>query len=94
MSFLNWPFILQLKLHKRYLRFAVERYVHCYVHCFRWSERRFPAAEPAEIQYLTKPREVFAELQRVLKPGGMAVVAFSHRSFIEKARFQGRVHAI
>ena len=38
-----------------------------------------------EVQYLKKPREVFSELQRVLKPGGMAVVAFSHRSFIEKA---------
>lgn len=41
----------------------------------------------AKVQYLTKPREVFAEMQRVLKPGGMAVVIFSHRSFIEKARW-------
>ena len=37
------------------------------------------------MQYLTNPRAVFAEMQRVLKPGGMAVVAFSHRCFIEKA---------
>ncbi|CAK9082550.1 unnamed protein product [Durusdinium trenchii] len=51
-----------------------------------WADNSFDVATLAlSIQYLTKPREVFAELQRVLKPGGMAVVAFSHRSFIEKA---------
>ena len=37
------------------------------------------------VQYLTRPLEVFQELRRVLRPGGMAVVAFSHRAFIEKA---------
>jgi len=36
------------------------------------------------VQYLTKPKEVFAEMHRVLRPGGVALVAFSHRSFIEK----------
>eukprot|EP00929_Paragymnodinium_shiwhaense_P109232 TRINITY_DN7559_c0_g1_i4.p1 TRINITY_DN7559_c0_g1~~TRINITY_DN7559_c0_g1_i4.p1 ORF type:complete len:876 (-),score=199.41 TRINITY_DN7559_c0_g1_i4:148-2775(-) len=37
------------------------------------------------VQYLTKPKEVFTEIHRVLKPGGCAVFAFSHRSFIQKA---------
>jgi len=51
-----------------------------------WADNTFDVATLAlSVQYLTKPREVFAEMQRVLKPGGMAVVIFSHRSFIEKA---------
>jgi len=37
------------------------------------------------VQYLTDPRAVFSEVHRVLRPGGMAVVAMSHRCFIEKA---------
>jgi len=37
------------------------------------------------IQYLTDPLAVFAEMHRVLRPGGMAVVAFSHRCFLEKS---------
>jgi len=37
------------------------------------------------VQYLTEPKAVFAEINRVLKPGGIAIVAFSHRTFIEKA---------
>jgi len=36
------------------------------------------------VQYLTDPRAVFSEMHRVLRPGGMALVAFSHRCFIEK----------
>jgi SAM-dependent methyltransferase len=34
--------------------------------------------------YLTQPREVMIELHRVMRPGGMAVFAFSNRSFVEK----------
>jgi SAM-dependent methyltransferase len=37
------------------------------------------------IQYLTRPAEVFAELARVLRPGGRALVATSHRCFPTKA---------
>jgi SAM-dependent methyltransferase len=37
------------------------------------------------IQYLTRPFEVFAEIARVLRPGGVSVVAMSHRCFPTKA---------
>ena len=37
------------------------------------------------IQYLTRPFEVFEEIQRVLKPGGRCIVAMSHRLFPTKA---------
>jgi len=50
-----------------------------------WDDESFDFVSNAlSVQYLTRPREVFAEMHRVLKPGGVAVVAFSHRSFIEK----------
>ena len=37
------------------------------------------------IQYLTRPIEVYASVGRVLKPGGVAVIATSHRCFPSKA---------
>ncbi len=37
------------------------------------------------VDYLTQPREVFAEIGRVLKPGGMAMIAISNRCFPTKA---------
>lgn len=37
------------------------------------------------IQYLVRPVEVFAEIGRVLKPGGRLHVAYSHRLFPTKA---------
>ncbi len=37
------------------------------------------------VQYLTRPIEVFASVRRVLKPGGLSIVAFSHRLFPTKA---------
>jgi len=37
------------------------------------------------IQYLTRPVEVFASVRRILRPGGMHVVATSHRMFPTKA---------
>jgi len=37
------------------------------------------------VDYLTKPLEIFQEMQRVLKPGGLAVMSFSNRCFPTKA---------
>ena len=37
------------------------------------------------VQYLTQPVEVFAEVRRVLRPGGLHLVAYSHRLFPTKA---------
>ncbi len=37
------------------------------------------------IQYLTKPIEVFREVNRILKPGGLFAVIFSNRMFPTKA---------
>ena len=37
------------------------------------------------VQYLTQPHAVFAEVARVLKPGGRSLVAMSHRCFPTKA---------
>ena len=37
------------------------------------------------IQYLTKPVQVFRSVTRVLRPGGLHVVAMSHRCFPTKA---------
>lgn len=37
------------------------------------------------IQYLTRPIEVYASVRRVLKPGGVAAIATSHRCFPTKA---------
>lgn len=37
------------------------------------------------VQYLQRPEAVFAEIYRVLKPGGLAIVSFSNRMFYQKA---------
>jgi hypothetical protein len=37
------------------------------------------------VDYLSRPAEVFAEMHRVLKPGGVSVCAFSNRMFPTKA---------
>ncbi len=37
------------------------------------------------IQYLVRPIEVYAEVARVLRPGGASIVAMSHRCFPTKA---------
>ncbi|XP_010248712.1 PREDICTED: uncharacterized protein LOC104591543 [Nelumbo nucifera] len=37
------------------------------------------------VQYLQQPEKVFAEVVRVLKPGGVFIVSFSNRMFYEKA---------
>merc|ERR1719203_1690490 len=51
-----------------------------------WAEGSFDFVTLAlSVQYLTDPRAVFAEMNRVLRPGGVAILAHSHRCFIEKA---------
>jgi SAM-dependent methyltransferase len=37
------------------------------------------------VQYLQYPGRVFAEVARVLRPGGVCVVSFSNRMFVQKA---------
>jgi SAM-dependent methyltransferase len=37
------------------------------------------------VQYLQHPESVFAEVARVLRPGGMVIVSFSNRMFPQKA---------
>lgn len=37
------------------------------------------------VDYMTKPFEVFGEVERILKPGGVFVVIFSNRMFVPKA---------
>ena len=51
-----------------------------------FADARFDCVTIAvSVQYLTQPVPVFAEIARVLKPGGRAVVAMSHRCFPTKA---------
>ncbi|XP_047249779.1 uncharacterized protein LOC107877980 isoform X8 [Capsicum annuum] len=40
---------------------------------------------PVSVDYLTKPLDVFKEMSRVLKPGGLAIMSFSNRCFWTKA---------
>ena len=37
------------------------------------------------VQYLQYPEAVFSEIQRILQPGGIAIVSFSNRMFYQKA---------
>ncbi|MEP0859127.1 methyltransferase domain-containing protein [Trichocoleus sp. DQ-U1] len=37
------------------------------------------------VQYLQYPDAVFAEIYRILKPGGIAIISFSNRMFYQKA---------
>ena len=37
------------------------------------------------VQYLQQPEEVFGEIYRILKPGGLAIISFSNRMFYQKA---------
>ena len=37
------------------------------------------------VQYLQYPEKIFAEVYRVLKPGGIAIFSFSNRMFYQKA---------
>jgi len=48
------------------------------------STQRFFYAPPP-LQYLQQPERVFAEIYRVLKPGGVVIISFTNRLFYEKA---------
>ncbi|WP_414575138.1 class I SAM-dependent methyltransferase [Anabaena sp. CCY 9402-a] len=37
------------------------------------------------VQYLQYPEAIFAEIHRILKPGGVAIFSFSNRMFFQKA---------
>ncbi len=37
------------------------------------------------VQYLQYPEAIFAEIQRILTPGGLCIVSFSNRMFYQKA---------
>ena len=37
------------------------------------------------VQYLQYPEAVFAEIHRILKPGGIVIISFSNRMFFQKA---------
>jgi SAM-dependent methyltransferase len=52
----------------------------------RYPAESFDAVLNAvSVQYLIRPVEVFAEVRRVLRPGGLSIVAMSHRCFPTKA---------
>jgi SAM-dependent methyltransferase len=51
-----------------------------------FADDRFDGAiDTVSIQYLIRPLEVFAEVYRVLRPGGRFVLTFSNRCFPTKA---------
>ncbi|KAH0871381.1 hypothetical protein HID58_078403 [Brassica napus] len=56
--------------------------------CSSWVSH-YPAGYKQErivsVDYLTKPLEVFKEMNRILKPGGLALMSFSNRCFFTKA---------
>ncbi|MBE9198781.1 MULTISPECIES: class I SAM-dependent methyltransferase [unclassified Nodularia (in: cyanobacteria)] len=37
------------------------------------------------VQYIQYPEAIFAEIHRILKPGGVAIISFSNRMFFQKA---------
>lgn len=50
------------------------------------ADRSFDAVlNTVSVQYLQYPEQVFAEIYRVLKPGGIAIMSFSNRMFYQKA---------
>ena len=51
-----------------------------------FSDSRFDVViNTVSVDYMTKPVELFREVGRVLKPGGLFLVIFSNRMFSEKA---------
>lgn len=53
---------------------------------FPLADQDFDAVLNAvSVQYLQYPEAIFAEIYRILKPGGIAIVSFSNRMFSQKA---------
>jgi SAM-dependent methyltransferase len=53
---------------------------------FPLEDQSFDAVlNTVSVQYLQYPEQVFAEICRVLKPGGIAIISFSNRMFYQKA---------
>ncbi|WP_103666480.1 class I SAM-dependent methyltransferase [Pseudanabaena sp. BC1403] len=51
-----------------------------------FADRSFDAVlNTVSVQYLQYPEAVFAEIHRVLKVGGIAIISFSNRMFYQKA---------
>jgi len=51
-----------------------------------FPDKRFDGViNTVSVDYMTKPAEVFKEVARILKPGGLFLVVFSNRMFSEKA---------
>jgi SAM-dependent methyltransferase len=50
------------------------------------NDQQFDAVlNTVSVQYLQQPEAVFAEIYRILKPGGIAIISFSNRMFPHKA---------
>lgn len=61
-----------------------------------WCDRRHSSSccwnlLAVSVDYLTRPLEVFQEMHRCLKPGGLAVMSFSNRCFPTKGEAVMRV---
>lgn len=53
---------------------------------FPLEDQSFDAVlNTVSVQYLQQPEAVFAEIYRILKPGGIAIISFSNRMFAQKA---------
>jgi hypothetical protein len=53
---------------------------------FPLADQSFDAVlNTVSVQYLQQPEIVFAEIYRILKPGGIAIISFSNRMFYQKA---------
>ncbi len=51
-----------------------------------FGDREFDAVlNTVSVQYLEYPEAIFAEIHRILKPGGIAIISFSNRMFAQKA---------
>lgn len=51
-----------------------------------FEDQQFDAVLNAvSVQYLQQPEAIFAEIYRVLKPNGIAILSFSNRMFYQKA---------